>query len=126
MRLRAVSKSFDVQESKYRSTTSDGVAIQGSFLERIGSRFRLGTDVRLHHGRASTIHSRASASGLPALFYRSLPTRTQRLAAGLLQATSLSFLPSTRRCRELLSVPLLRLAALTLQEQPRDVLEATR
>src|SRR5262249_2111242 len=32
------------------------------------------------------------ARGLPALIYRSLPSRTQRLAAGLLQATSLSFL----------------------------------
>ena len=30
--------------------------------------------------------------GLPALLYRSLPTRNQKLAAGLLQATSLSFL----------------------------------
>ena len=32
------------------------------------------------------------ARGLPALVYRSLPTRTQTLAAALLQATSLSFL----------------------------------
>jgi Kef-type K+ transport system membrane component KefB len=32
------------------------------------------------------------ARGLPAIVYRSLPTRTQRVAAGLLQATSLSFL----------------------------------
>src|SRR5262249_40968276 len=32
------------------------------------------------------------ARGLPAIVYRSLPTRTQRSAAGLLQATSLSFL----------------------------------
>jgi len=32
------------------------------------------------------------ARGLPAVVYRSLPTRTQRIAAGLLQATSLSFL----------------------------------
>jgi hypothetical protein len=32
------------------------------------------------------------ARGLPALVYRSLATRTQTLAAGLLQATSLSIL----------------------------------
>src|SRR5262249_58124988 len=32
------------------------------------------------------------ARGLPAVLYRSLPTLTQRVAAGLLQATSLSFL----------------------------------
>ena len=85
------------------------------------------------------------ARGLPALVYKSLTTRTQTLAAALLQATSLSFLvvggqigvqldlirPAAYAAlvaAGLLSVLLFPLAALTLlrpaEEEPRGVLEA--
>jgi Kef-type K+ transport system membrane component KefB len=87
------------------------------------------------------------ARGLPALVYRSLPTRRQTLAAALLQATSLSFLVVAGQigveldllrppvyaalvAAGLLSVLLFPLTALTLlrtaEEEPRDVLEAAR
>jgi Kef-type K+ transport system membrane component KefB len=86
------------------------------------------------------------ARGLPALVYRSLATRTQALAAGLLQATSLSFLvvagqigvqldlirPAASAAliaAGLLSVLLFPLTALTLlrgaEERPEDLLEPT-
>jgi Kef-type K+ transport system membrane component KefB len=85
------------------------------------------------------------ARGLPALVYKSLTTRTQRVAAGLLQATSLSFLVVAGQigvqldllrpavyaalvAAGLLSVLLFPLTALTLlrtaEEEPRDVLES--
>jgi Kef-type K+ transport system membrane component KefB len=85
--------------------------------------------------------------GLPALVYRSLASRTQILAAALLQATSLSFLivagqigveldllrPAVYAAlvaAGLLSVLLFPAAALTFlrsgEEQPRDVREASR
>jgi Kef-type K+ transport system membrane component KefB len=87
------------------------------------------------------------ARGLPALLYRSLPTRTQTLAAALLQATSLSSIVVAGQigvqldllspavyaalvAAGLLSVLLFPLGALTLlrsgEEQPRVVLEASR
>jgi Kef-type K+ transport system membrane component KefB len=86
------------------------------------------------------------ARGLPALVYKSLTTRTQTVAAALLQATSLSFLvvageigvqldllrPAVYAAlvaAGLLSVLLFPLAALTLlraEEEPRDVLEAAQ
>ena len=87
------------------------------------------------------------ARGLPALVYRSLPTRRQILAAALLQATSLSFLVVAGQigveldlvrppvyaalvAAGLLSVLLFPLAALTLlrtaEVEPRDVLEVAR
>jgi Kef-type K+ transport system membrane component KefB len=87
------------------------------------------------------------ARGLPALVYKSLTTRTQTLAAALLQATSLSFLVVAGQigvqldllrpavyaalvAAGLLSVLLFPLTALTLlraeEEEPRDVLEAAR
>jgi Kef-type K+ transport system membrane component KefB len=87
------------------------------------------------------------ARGLPALVYRSLATRTQALAAGLLQATSLSFLvvageigvqldlirPAVSAAliaAGLLSVLLFPLTALTLlraaEEGSADLLEPTR
>jgi Kef-type K+ transport system membrane component KefB len=83
------------------------------------------------------------ARGLPALVYRSLITRTKTIAAGLLQATSLSFLvvagqigvqlglirPATSAAliaAGLLSVLLFPLAALTLlpsaEQKPEDLL----
>jgi Kef-type K+ transport system membrane component KefB len=85
--------------------------------------------------------------GLPALLYRSLPTRNQTLAAALLQATSLSFLVVAGQigvdldllrpavyaalvAAGLLSVVFFPLTALTLlrsgEDQPRGVLEAAR
>ena len=85
--------------------------------------------------------------GLPALLYRSLATRTQTLAAALLQATSLSFLivagqigvqldllrPAVYAAlvaAGLLSVLLFPTAALTLlrpgQNRPRNVSENSR
>jgi Kef-type K+ transport system membrane component KefB len=84
------------------------------------------------------------ARGLPALFYKSLATRTQTVAAGLLQATSLSFLvvagqvgvqlglirPAASAAliaAGLLSVLLFPLTALTLLrgggQKPEDLLE---
>jgi Kef-type K+ transport system membrane component KefB len=86
------------------------------------------------------------ARGLPALLYRSLATRTQTLAAGLLQATSLSFLVVAGQigvqlnllrpavyaalvAAGLLSVVLFPLTALTLlggTQQPGDLLEPAR
>src|SRR5262245_17707096 len=87
------------------------------------------------------------ARGLPAIVYRSLPTRTQRLAAGLLQATSLSFLVVAGQigvdldllrpvvyaalvAAGLLSVVLFPVTALALlrsaETQPRGVLGAAR
>src|SRR5262249_4133172 len=87
------------------------------------------------------------ARGLPAIVYRSLPTRTQRYAAGLLQATSLSFLVVAGQigvdldlvrpvvyaalvAAGLLSVVLFPATALALlrsgEEQPRDAVESTR
>jgi len=84
------------------------------------------------------------ARGLPALVYKPLATRTQTVAAGLLQATSISFLvvageigvqldliqPATYAAlvaAGLLSVLLFPLAALTLlrgaERRPRGVLE---
>jgi Kef-type K+ transport system membrane component KefB len=84
--------------------------------------------------------------GLPALIYRSLPTRTQTLAAALLQATSLSVLVVAGQigveldllspavyaalvAAGLLSVLLFPLTALRLlrsEDKPRDVIEAAR
>jgi Kef-type K+ transport system membrane component KefB len=85
--------------------------------------------------------------GVPALLYRSLPTRNQKLAAGLLQATSLSFLVVAGRigvdldllrpavsaalvAAGLLSVVFFPFTALTLlhagEDQPRGVLEAAQ
>jgi Kef-type K+ transport system membrane component KefB len=85
------------------------------------------------------------ARGVPALVYRSLTTRTQTVAAGLLQATSLSFLVVAGQigvqlhlirpaayaalvAAGLLSVLLFPLTALTLlrgrKEQPEDLLHA--
>ena len=86
------------------------------------------------------------ARGLPVLVYRSLPTHTRKIAAGLLQATSLSFLVVAGQigvdlnllrpavyaalvAAGLLSVVLFPLAALTLLRSEEDqggVLEATR
>ena len=87
------------------------------------------------------------ARGLPALLYRSLPTRNQRFAAGLLQATSLSFLVVAGQigvdldllrpavyaalvAAGLLSVVFFPLTALTLlrsgEDQPQGVIEAAR
>src|SRR5262245_49247562 len=87
------------------------------------------------------------ARGLPALLYRSLPTRNQRFAAGLLQATSLSFLVVAGQigvdldllrpavyaalvAAGLLSVVFFPLMALTLlrsgKDQPQGVIEAAR
>ena len=87
------------------------------------------------------------ARGLPAVIYRSLSTRRKRLAAGLLQATSLSFLVVAGQigvdldlvrpvvyaalvAAGLLSVVLFPAAALTLlrpgEKEPRGVLEAAR
>lgn len=87
------------------------------------------------------------ARGLPALVYNSLTTHRQTLAAALLQATSLSFLVVAGQigvqldllrpavyaalvAAGLLSALLFPLTALTLlraeEEEPRDVLEATR
>jgi hypothetical protein len=87
------------------------------------------------------------ARGLPAVVYRSLPTRSQRVAAALLQATSLSFLVVAGRigvdldlvrpvvyaallAAGLLSVVLFPATALTLlrpgEKKPRDVLRAAR
>jgi Kef-type K+ transport system membrane component KefB len=87
------------------------------------------------------------ARGLPALVYKSLTTRTQRVAAGLLQATSLSFLVVAGQigvqldllrpavyaalvAAGLLSVLLFPLTALTLlrtvEEEPRDIVQAAR
>jgi Kef-type K+ transport system membrane component KefB len=87
------------------------------------------------------------ARGLPALVYRSLATRTQAVAAGLLQATSLSFLivagqigvqlglirPAASAAliaAGLLSVLLYPLTALTLlrgaRQKPEDLLEPAR
>src|SRR5262245_20273656 len=87
------------------------------------------------------------ARGLPALLYRSLPTRNQRFAAGLLQATSLSFLAVAGQigvdldllrpavyaalvAAGLLSVVFFPLTALTLlrsgKDQPQGVIEAAR
>jgi len=87
------------------------------------------------------------ARGLPALVYKSFTTRTQTVASGLLQATSLSFLVVAGQigvqlellrpavyaalvAAGLLSVLLFPLTALTLlrtaEEEPRDVLEAAR
>ena len=86
------------------------------------------------------------ARGLPALSYRSLPTRTQTLAAALLQATSLSVLvvacqigveldllsPAVYAAlvaAGLLSVLLFPLTALRLlrsEDEPRNVIEAAR
>jgi Kef-type K+ transport system membrane component KefB len=84
------------------------------------------------------------ARGLPALLYKSLTNRTQTIAAGLLQATSLSFLVVAGQigvqldllrpavyaalvAAGLLSVLLFPLSALTLlragEEEPRDVSE---
>ncbi len=85
------------------------------------------------------------ARGLPALVYRSLATRTQTLAAVLLQATSISFLvvagqigvqlglirPAASAAliaAGLLSVLLFPLTALTLlssaEQRPEDLLES--
>ena len=85
------------------------------------------------------------ARGLPALVYRSLTTRTQTLAAALLQATSISFLvvagqigvqlglirPATSAAliaAGLLSVLLFPLSALTLlpgaEQRPENLLES--
>src|SRR5205085_11959362 len=85
------------------------------------------------------------ARGLPALVYKSITTRTQRLAAALLQATSLSFLVVAGQigvqldllrpavyaalvAAGLLSVVLFPVTALTLlrsaEQGPSDVLEA--
>jgi Kef-type K+ transport system membrane component KefB len=86
------------------------------------------------------------ARGLPALIYRSLPTRTQTLAAALLQATSLSVLVVAGQigveldllspavyaalvAAGLLSVLLFPLTALRLlrsEDEPRNVIEAAR
>jgi Kef-type K+ transport system membrane component KefB len=87
------------------------------------------------------------ARGLPALVYRSITTGTQTAAAGLLQATSLSFLVAAGQigvqldllrpavyaalvAAGVLSVMLFPLTALTLlrsaREGPRDVLQAAR
>jgi len=87
------------------------------------------------------------ARGLPALVYRSITTGTQTAAAGLLQATSLSFLVAAGQigvqldllrpavyaalvAAGVLSVMLFPLTALTLlrsaREEPRDVLQAAR
>jgi Kef-type K+ transport system membrane component KefB len=87
------------------------------------------------------------ARGLPALVYRSLTTRRQTVAAGLLQATSLSFLVVAGQigvqldlvrpavyaalvAAGLLSVLLFPLTALTLlrtvEEEPRDFEQAAR
>jgi Kef-type K+ transport system membrane component KefB len=87
------------------------------------------------------------ARGLPVLVYRSLASRTQRVAAALLQATSLSVLVVAGQigvqldllrpavyaalvAAGLLSVLLFPLAALTLlraeEEGPRDLLEVAR
>jgi Kef-type K+ transport system membrane component KefB len=86
------------------------------------------------------------ARGLPALLYRSLATRTQTLAAGLLQATSLSFLVVAGQigvqlnllrpavyaalvAAGLLSVVLFPLTALTVlggTRQPEDLVEPAR
>jgi Kef-type K+ transport system membrane component KefB len=87
------------------------------------------------------------ARGLPAVLYRSLPTRSQRVAAALLQATSLSFLVVAGQigvdldlvrpvvyaalvAAGLLSVVLFPATALTLlrprAKEPRGVLGATR
>jgi Kef-type K+ transport system membrane component KefB len=84
------------------------------------------------------------ARGLPALLYRSMITRTQTVAAGLFQATSLSFLVVAGQigvqldllrpavyaalvAAGLLSVLLFPLTALTLlrgaEDEPRDVLQ---
>jgi Kef-type K+ transport system membrane component KefB len=84
------------------------------------------------------------ARGMPALVYRYITTRTQTVAAGLLQATSLSFLVVAGQigvqvhlirpaayaalvAAGLLSVLLFPLTALTLLrgggEQPEDLLE---
>src|SRR5262249_43497326 len=85
--------------------------------------------------------------GLPALLYRSLPTRNQTFAAGLLQATSLSFLVVAGQigvdldllrpavyaalvAAGLLSVLVFPLTALTLlrsgEDRPPRVIEAAR
>jgi len=87
------------------------------------------------------------ARGLPAIVYRSLPTPAQRLAAGLLQATSLSFLVVAGQigvdldlvrpvvyaalvAAGLMSVVLFPATALALlrsvEKQPRGVLRAAR
>ena len=87
------------------------------------------------------------ARGLPALVYKSLTTRTQTVAAGLLQATSLSFLVVAGQigvqldllrpavyaalvAAGLLSVLLFPLTALTLLrgagQKPEDLLEPAR
>src|SRR5262245_55780190 len=87
------------------------------------------------------------ARGLPAIAYRSLPTRTQRLAAALLQATSLRFLVVAGQigvdldlvrpvvyaalvAAGLLSVVLFPATALTLlrsgEKQPQGVLGAAQ
>jgi len=86
------------------------------------------------------------ARGLPALVYRSITTGTQTVAAGLLQATSLSFLVVAGQigvqlhllrpavyaalvAAGLLSVLLFPLTALTLlrrAEEPRDALQPAR
>jgi predicted Kef-type K+ transport protein len=84
------------------------------------------------------------ARGLPALVYRSVTTRTQTVAAALLQATSLSFLVVAAQigvelglirpaasaaliAAGLLSVLLFPLTALTLlpggEQKPEDLLE---